>query len=113
MYILIIGLEPILYQLKSDFKSDVSTKFHQTSFYFKLDKAMAQFDIMISFSLIYNLLLVLYLYYTYNITKVIPNYVETRKFRNKILLELNNVRNIVNLSSYTSVLDFKYWKGFA
>jgi hypothetical protein len=53
---------------------------------------MAQFDVMISFSLIFNLLLVLYVYYAYNITEVIPNYVETKKFRNKISSELNNVK---------------------
>jgi hypothetical protein len=73
---------------------------------------MAQFDVMISFSLIFNLLLVLYIYYAYNITEVIPNYVETKKFRNKISTELNNVKDIVSLGSYISILDFKYFKGF-
>ena len=73
---------------------------------------MAQFDVMISFSLIFTLLLVLYMYYFYNIKEVIPNYVETKKFRSKISLELNNVRNIVSSGSYTSILDFKYFKGF-
>lgn len=73
---------------------------------------MAQFDVMISFSLIFNLLLVLYVYYAYNILRVIPSYVETKKFRNKISSELNNVKTIVSLGSYTSILDFKYFKGF-
>ena len=73
---------------------------------------MAQFDILISFSLIFNLLLVLYIYYTYNITNLIPNYVETKKFRTKITSELSNVKNIVNLGSYIYILDFKYFKGF-
>ena len=73
---------------------------------------MAQFEVMISFSLIFNLLLVLYFYYAYNITEVIPSYVETKKFRNKIFIELNNVKNIVSLGSYISILDFKYFKGF-
>lgn len=73
---------------------------------------MAQFDVMISFSLIFNLLLVLYIYYSYNIRQVIPSYVETKKFRNKISLELNNVKTIVSLGSYVSILDFKYFKGF-
>lgn len=73
---------------------------------------MAQFDVMISFSLIFNLLLVLYVYYYYNIKEVIPYYVETKKFRNKIFLELNNVKNIVSTGSYTAILDFKYFKGF-
>ncbi len=74
---------------------------------------MAQFDIMISFSLIFNLLLILYIYYAYNITKILPSYVETKKFRNKIFTELNNVKNITSLGSYISILDFKYFKGFA
>ena len=73
---------------------------------------MAQFDVMISFSLIFNLLLVLYVYYAYNITEIIPSYVETKKFRNKIFTELSNVKNTVSLGSYTSILDFKYYKGF-
>ena len=73
---------------------------------------MAQFDVLLSFSLIFNLLLVLYIYYAYNITNLIPNYVETKKFRNKILSELANVKNIVNLGSYIYILDFKYFKGF-
>jgi hypothetical protein len=73
---------------------------------------MAQFDVMISFSLIFNLLLVLYVYYFYNIKEVLPYYVETKKFRNKISLELNNVKSIVSSGSYTSILDFKYFKGF-
>ena len=73
---------------------------------------MAQFDVMISFSLIFNLLLVLYIYYAYNIQQVIPSYVETKKFRTKIFSELNNVKAIVNLGSYTSILDFRYFKGF-
>jgi len=73
---------------------------------------MAQFDVMISFSLIFNLLFVLYIYYSYNIQQVIPSYVETKKFRNKISSELNKVRTIVSLGSYTSILDFKYFKGF-
>ena len=73
---------------------------------------MAQFDVMISFSLIFNLLFVLYIYYAYNIIEVIPSYVETKKFRNKIFIELNNVKNIVSLGSYISILDFKYFKGF-
>ena len=73
---------------------------------------MAQFDVMISFSLIFYLLIVLYVYYAYNIQQVIPSYVETKKFRNKIFLELNNVKTIVSLGSYISILDFKYFKGF-
>ena len=73
---------------------------------------MAQFDVMISFSLLINLLLVLYIYYFYNIKEVIPSYVETKKFRNKISLALNNVKNISSSSSYISMLDFKYFKGF-
>ena len=73
---------------------------------------MAQFDVMISFSLIFNLLLVLYVYYAYNITEVLPSYVETKKFRNKISTELNNDKNIISLGSYRSILDFKYFKGF-
>ena len=73
---------------------------------------MAQFDIMISFSLIFNLLIVLYIYYFYNIQQVLPCYVETKKFRNKISSELTNVKTVVNLSSYISILDFKYFKGF-
>ena len=73
---------------------------------------MAQFDVMISFSLIFNLLLVLYIYYAYNIQQVIPSYVETKKFRTKIFAELNNVKAIVSLGSYTSILDFRYFKGF-
>nr|YP_010377405.1 ATP synthase F0 subunit 8 [Navicula tsukamotoi]QYB23092.1 ATP synthase F0 subunit 8 [Navicula tsukamotoi] len=73
---------------------------------------MAQFDVMISFSLIFNLLFVLYIYYTYNIQQVIPSYVETKKFRNKISSELNKVKTVVSLGSYTSILDFKYFKGF-
>jgi len=74
---------------------------------------VAQFDVMISFSLIFNLLFVLYIYYAYNITKVLPGYVETKKFRNKISIELNNIKNIITLSSYSSILDFRYFKGFA
>ena len=74
---------------------------------------MAQFDIMISFSLMFHLLLILYVYYSYNIQRVIPSYVETKKFRNKIFLELNNVKTVINLGSYTAILDFKYFKGFA
>ena len=73
---------------------------------------MAQFDVLLSFSLIINLLLVLYVYYAYNITNLIPNYVETKKFRNKILSELTNVKSIVSLGSYIYILDFKYLKGF-
>ena len=73
---------------------------------------MAQLDIMISFSLIFNLLLVLYIYYAYNIQQVIPNYVETKKFRTKISSELNNVKAILNMGSYTSILDFRCFKGF-
>ncbi len=73
---------------------------------------MSQFDIMISFSLIFNLLLVFYIYYAYNITEAIPSYVETKKFRNKISFELNNVKDIVSLGSYTTLVDFKYFKGF-
>ena len=73
---------------------------------------MAQFDVMISFSLIFNLLLILYIYYVYNIQSVIPSYVETKKFRQKILLELHNVKNVLSLGSYISILDFKYFKGF-
>lgn len=73
---------------------------------------MAQFDVMISFSLLFNLLLVLYVYYYYNIKEVIPYYIETKKFRNKISSELNNVKSIVGSGSYTSILDFKYYKGF-
>ena len=73
---------------------------------------MAQFDVMISFSLIFNLLLVLYIYYAYNITHVIPSYVETKKFRTKISTELHNVKNIISMGSYISILDFKYFKGF-
>ena len=73
---------------------------------------MAQFDVMISFSLIFNLLLVLYIYYVYNIKTVIPSYVETKKFRQKISLELYNVKNVLSLGSYISILDFKYFKGF-
>lgn len=73
---------------------------------------MAQFDVMISFSLIFNLLLVLYIYYAYNITEILPSYVETKKFRSKISAELNNVKNIISLGSYISILDFKYYKGF-
>lgn len=73
---------------------------------------MAQFDVMISFSLIFNLLLVLYIYYAYNIVDVIPSYVETKKFRSKISAELHNVKNIISLGSYISILDFKYFKGF-
>ena len=73
---------------------------------------MAQFDVMISFSLLFNLLLVLYIYYFYNIKEVIPYYVETKKFRSKIFLALNNVKNITSSGFYISVLDFKYFKGF-
>ena len=73
---------------------------------------MAQFDVMISFSLIFNLLLILYVYYAYNITHVIPSYVETKKFRHKISSELQNVKSIISLGSYISILDFKYFKGF-
>ena len=73
---------------------------------------MAQFDVLLSFSLIINLLLVLYVYYAYNITNLIPNYVETKKFRTKISSELTNVKNIVSLGSYIYILDFKYLKGF-
>ena len=73
---------------------------------------MAQFDVMISFSLIFNLLLVLYIYYAYNIVDIIPSYVETKKFRNKISTELHNVKNIISTGSYISILDFKYFKGF-
>ena len=73
---------------------------------------MAQFDVMISFSLIFNLLLVLYIYYAYNIQQVIPSYVETKKFRNKISLELNKLKTVLSVVSYTSILDFKYFKGF-
>ena len=73
---------------------------------------MAQFDVMISFSLLFNLLLVLYIYYFYNIKEVIPCYVETKKFRNKIFLTLNNVNNITSSGSYIAILDFKYFKGF-
>ena len=73
---------------------------------------MAQFDVMISFSLLFNLLLVLYIYYFYNIKEVIPSYVETKKFRSKIFLALNNVKNITSTCLYASVLDFKYFKGF-
>ena len=35
---------------------------------------------MISFSLIFNLLLVLYIYYFYNTQEVISSYIETKKF---------------------------------
>ena len=73
---------------------------------------MAQFDVMISFSLLFNLLLVLYIYYFYNIKEVIPYYVETKKFRSKILLVLQTVKNISRAGLYTSILDFKYYKGF-
>lgn len=73
---------------------------------------MAQFDVMISFSLIFNLLLILYIYYAYNIINIIPSYAETKKFRNKIFTELHNVKSIINLGSYISILDFKYFKGF-
>ena len=73
---------------------------------------MAQFDVMISFSLLFNLLLVLYIYYFYNIKEVIPHYVETKKFRSKISSALNNVKNITSSGFYISVLDFKYFKGF-
>ena len=73
---------------------------------------MAQFDVMISFSLILTLLFVLYLYYAYNIQVSLPSFLEAKKFRNKISFELNNVKNIVSSGSYNSILDFKYFKGF-
>ena len=73
---------------------------------------MAQFDVMISLSVIFNLLLVLYFYYSYNIQYVIPCYIEIKKFINKIFLELNSVIEISNSSSYNYILDFKYLKGF-
>ena len=73
---------------------------------------MAQFDVMISFSLLFNLLLVLYIYYFYNIKVVIPSYTETKKFRSKIFLALYNVKNITSSGLYASILDFKYFKGF-
>ena len=53
---------------------------------------MAQFDVIVSFSLILNLLLVLNVFYSYNIKDVIPGYLETKKFRTKLSLELNNVK---------------------
>ena len=99
--------------VESDFKSDVSTNFTKRVFVKKVYiKCMAQFDIMISFSLLFNLLLVLYIYYFYNIKEVIPYYVETKKFRSKIFSALNNVKNITSSGSYILVLDFKYFKGF-
>ena len=73
---------------------------------------MAQFDVMISFSLLLNLLLILYVYYFYNIKEIIPNYVETKKFRSKISSVLNNVKTLSSSNAYISILDFKYFKGF-
>ncbi len=73
---------------------------------------MAQFDVMISFSLLFNLLLILYVYYFYNIKEIIPSYIETKKFRSKISSVLNNVKTFTSSGFYVSILDFKYFKGF-
>jgi hypothetical protein len=71
---------------------------------------MAQFDVMIACSLLFNLLLVLYMYYFYNISEVLPSYVEVKKFRIKIFSVLGNMNFLLGSGSYVSMLDFKYFK---
>lgn len=73
---------------------------------------MAQFDVMILFTLTYNLIFILYLYYFFNITEYIPYYTETKKFRNKINGTLNTVKFISNTNLYLQIVDFKYFKKF-
>nr|UQS76182.1 ATP synthase F0 subunit 8 [Haslea ostrearia]WAJ48221.1 hypothetical protein CCFAOBFC_00056 [Haslea ostrearia] len=73
---------------------------------------MAQFDVLILFTLTYNLLFILYAYYFFNITEYIPYYTETKKFRNKINVTLNTLKSISNANLYLQIVDFKYFKKF-
>jgi hypothetical protein len=69
---------------------------------------MSQFDPLIIFSLIFSLLITLYFYYLYQIDTVIPHFIETKKFRNKKFIGLNNLRSVINSSCYYYSIDFKY-----
>ena len=69
---------------------------------------MSQFDPLIIFPLIFSLLVTLYLYYLYQIDNTIPYYMETKKFRNKKLSNLKNLKSDINSSYYFYSIDFKY-----
>lgn len=53
---------------------------------------MTQFDPLIIFPLMFSLSVTLYFYYSYQINISIPYYMETKKFRQKKLLNLNNLK---------------------
>lgn len=69
---------------------------------------MTQFDPLIIFPLMFSLSVTLYFYYSYQINISIPYYMETKKFRQKKLLNLNNLKNSITKSCYFYSIDFKY-----
>jgi hypothetical protein len=70
---------------------------------------MSQFDPLIIFTLIFSLLIILYLYYLYQIDNAIPYFMETKKFRIKKFEKLKNFKQVVNSSCYY-LIDFKVFK---
>ena len=90
--ILVIGLEPILFIKKSDFKSDVSTNFTKRAFC-----TIPQFDILTLGAQVFGLLITLSFFYYFSITTVIPNVIEVKKFRTKKIIKNTNTISSMNL----------------
>jgi hypothetical protein len=61
---------------------------------------MAQFDSLIIFSLVWSLLVVLFLHYNFLLFTVIPNFIGAKKFREKKL----NFSNF-NFFSFASTIE--------
>ncbi len=71
-------------------------------------KTMSQFDPLIIFPLMFSLIITLYFYYLYQIDTAIPCYMETKKFRNKKISNLTNLKYLISSSCYFCSIDFKY-----
>lgn len=69
---------------------------------------MTQFDPLIIFPLMFSLFVILYLYYSYQINNSIPYYMETRKFRQKKLFNLKNLKEYMTKTCYFYSIEFKY-----
>ena len=78
IFLPITGLEPVLFK-ESNFKSDVSTKFHQKGFY------IPQFDLLSLGAQISGLLFSFSFFYIYNMKNTLPNFIEVKKIRSKKL----------------------------
>lgn len=67
---------------------------------------MTQFDPLIIFPLMFSLFVILYLYYSYQINNSIPYYMETRKFRQKKLFNLRNLKEFMAKTGYFYSIEF-------